>query len=154
MHLDCVCVCVWVTPGPRPELWSHTRGLRSATHYTDLTAAHLCACGVCWDSAVGLMVETIHLHEVPQGNLSVPARKLTSPPSYLQHSPMLDADWESLCPKLLLSQLIYIRWSDGVSGQSPSLEGHLSHLILLHTLHLSLFSVTPLSHLFARLLTH
>lgn len=49
----CECVCgracepVWVTPGPRLELWSHSRGPESATHCTDLRAAHLCACGVC-----------------------------------------------------------------------------------------------------------
>lgn len=40
MHLW---VCVWLTPGPRPELWSHTRGLKSATHCTDLGTARLCA---------------------------------------------------------------------------------------------------------------
>lgn len=57
-----LCVCgpacefVWVTPGPRLELWSHSRGPMSATHCTDLGTAHLCACGVCGDSAVGLMV--------------------------------------------------------------------------------------------------
>lgn len=61
MHL-CLCVCgpacefVWVTPGPRLELWSHSRGPMSATHCTDLGTPHLCACGVCGDSAVGLMV--------------------------------------------------------------------------------------------------
>lgn len=52
-----ICVCVffcgrarelaWVIPGPRLELWSHSRGPKSATLCTDLCAAHLCACGVC-----------------------------------------------------------------------------------------------------------
>lgn len=66
-------------------------------------------------------------------SLSPSQKGLHPPPSYLQHSPMLDADWESLCPKLFLSQLIYIQWSDGVSAQSPSLESRLSHLILSRT---------------------
>lgn len=38
-----------------------------------------------------------------------------------------------------LSQLIYIQQSDGVSGQKLSLHSTFSHLILLQTLHLSLF---------------
>lgn len=83
--------------------------------------------------------------------------KLTSPPSYLQHSPILDAHWESLCPKLLLSQLIYIQRSDGRSAQSLSLESRRCHLILSLTRHLSLFSVTPPSHFVCSLahsLTH
>lgn len=52
MHL-CFCVCgracelAWITPGPGLKLWSHSRGPKSATHCTDLGAAHLCACGVC-----------------------------------------------------------------------------------------------------------
>lgn len=73
---------------------------------------------------------------------------------YLQYFPMLDANWESLCPELLLSKLIYIQLSDGVSAQSLSLESRRSHLILPNTPHLSLFSVPPLSHLFVCLLAH
>lgn len=41
------CLLVRVTPGLGPQLWSHSGGPKSVTRCTDLSAAHLCACGVC-----------------------------------------------------------------------------------------------------------
>lgn len=61
----------------------------------------------------------------------------------LTYSTMLDVDRESVSPWLLLSQLIYIRRSDGVSAQSPSLKSRLSHSILLQTTSAT-FSSVPL----------
>lgn len=137
---SCLSVCgcarelALVTPGPRLELWSHSRGPRTATRCTDLSAAHLCACGVCGDSAAGLMVWAIHLCGVPRGDHWLPAGELTSPPSHLQHSLTTDAignlyALSSSCQSWLTFSAV-MEWVLKVL----SLKSRLPHLILFtHT---------------------
>lgn len=77
------------------------------------------------------------------------ARKAYIPTSLPKGSHQrLNADWESLCRKLFLSQLIYMLQSDGVNAQSLSLESNFSHLLpvsLAHTACVTLPSLLPLS---------
>lgn len=129
---------MWVTRDPRPRLPPQVRSTMSGS-------GCLCACR----ATLGSCSRVNGLKHSSQwsalGERVSRSAPLTSP-HRLTYSPfpMLDVYRESLWPKLLLSQLIYIRWSDGVSAQSPSLESCLSHLILPPSLHLSLFSVhTP-----------
>lgn len=134
-----------VTPGPGPKLWSHSRGPERATHCTDLSSAHLCACGACWGFCSGVNVLN---HSSPwraPGAVSVRARKLYIP-TFLPEVPT-DARRRLgifLCPELLLSQLIYIRrewWSE--CSKSIFREQFFSPTTCLYTTSVTLLSLRP-----------
>lgn len=158
----CICACscahmlIRVTPGPGPQLWSHSRGPERATHCTDLSSAHLCACGACWGfcSGVNDLNNSSPWRALGAVSQSEPG-SFTSPPSYLTFPPMLNADWEFfLCPELLLSQLIYIRrewWSE--CSKSIFREQFFSPTTCLYTTSVTLLSLRPFF-LFACTLTH
>lgn len=102
--------------------------------------------------------------ELPGGQSLNPSQKAYNPTFLPTALCSADADWESLCPKLLLSQLIYIRPSDGVSAQSvfgelsfsPNTRSHTTSVTLLRHPALSLVCLLAhsLTHSLVHLLAH
>lgn len=153
----CVWSCMWVRWA---STWLQAGALVSLQGSYELNPMHwserstfVCLWGV-WSFGGGVNGRSHSSPRSASGQFLAPSRAYipTFSPSALATG---WHDWESLRPKLLLSELINIQWRDGVSAQGLSVKSCLPHLILFQTPHLSLFSVPrSLTCLPARSLAH
>lgn len=139
----CVRLCTRAHTGntwPWAKSFGLTPGVLRGRHVALISAQHVCVpVGHVGESAVGLMFETIHLHEEPRGLSLSPSQEVYIP-TFLPKDPTEARRGLGIfyAPSRSCHSWFTFGGSDGVSAPSPSSESNFSHLPLACTLHLSL----------------